>query len=217
MRGEDAGGEGSSMNLDVAILAGGKATRLRGLWDQSKFLVPVGGVPLINRIFENLESLSPRVVYLLLDDRGPQIMAHVKEMKTTLLIRPVFEGKPIGTSGALRGLLMIHESVPVDLRAPLMVLNHDTLPLYPLTALAEHHAQHHGAWATAAFVYLEESWRDVYAGASVLSVEAQREICADHRTHDFPVHLLGAQRYHVPGFLDVGTPEGFKQAQEYRE
>ncbi len=205
------------MNLDVAILAGGKATRLRGLWDQSKFLVPVGGAPLINRIFENLESLSPRVVYLLLDDRGPEIMAHVKEMKTTLLIRPVFEGAPIGTSGALRGLLKIHESVPADMRAPLMVLNHDTLPLYPLAALAEHHAQRHGAWATAAFVHHADSWRDVYAGASVLSVEAQREIYADQRTHDFPVHMLGAHRYHVPGFLDVGTPEGFNKAKEWKD
>lgn len=205
------------MNLDVAIFSGGKATRLRGLWDKSKFLVPVDGVPLIDRIFERIKELAPRMVYLLLDDRAPEIMEHVDRVQYYGLgVVSIIEGAPIGTAAALRGLLMAYDLSGVD-RRPIMVLNHDTLPLYPLTALAEYHEQRHGAWATAAFVHHAETWRDVYAGASVLSVEAQREIYADERTHDFPVHLLGAHRFNVPDFLDVGTPEGFKLAQEWRE
>lgn len=210
------------MSLDVAIFAGGKATRLRGLWDRSKFFVPVGGVPLIDRIFARIRDLAPRAVYPLLDDtHALEIMRHVNSMeKYGLDIVPMNEGEPTGTAGALRWLIGSMEGGYYRARferLPLMILNHDTLPLYPLTALAEYHAQRHGAWATAAFVHHAESWRDVYAGASILSVEAQREIYADKRTHDFPVHLLGAQRYIVPGFLDVGTPEGFNKAKEWKD
>lgn len=209
------------MNLDVAIFSGGKATRLRGLWDKSKFFVPVGGVPLIDRIFERIRELAPRAVYLLLDrTHATEILRHVvTRRRYGLDVVPINEGEPIGTAGALRRLLWMmgdFDSAPLE-RYPLMVLNHDTLQLYQLTALAEYHEQRHGAWATAAFVHRAESWRDVYAGASVLSVEAQREIYADERTHDFPVHLLGAHRFNVPGFLDVGTPEGFQRAKEWRD
>ena len=201
------------MNLDVAIFAGGKATRLRGLWDRSKFLVPVGGVPLITRLMAEIGTMRPRRLVMLLDDRAGEIINHPSVANRIFDLSWSIENPPAGTASAFRAGVR-DQKIRMDV--PLMVLNHDTLPLYPLASLAEHHAQHHGAWATAAFVHHEDFWRDVYAGASVLSVEAQREIYADKRTHDFPVHLLGAHRYHVPGFIDVGTPEGFNRAKEWK-
>ena len=83
--------------------------------------------------------------------------------------------------------------------------------------LVGHHLQRIGAWATGAFTHDPRRWRDIYAGACVLSPEAVGEIAADERTHDIWAHLLGVNAYRVPGFLDVGTPEGFRIAQEWKK
>ena len=201
------------VTLDALILAGGRGTRLRGVWDGPKCLVPVGGVPLLERLLVMLVPLRPGFVILATGNWRAEVIefacAHTHNLKIADCPDNMQRRGTAAAmrSAALRGLI----------GAPLLVLNGDTLPLYDLAALVRYHEQRLGAWATAAVQHDSVHWRDVYAGACVLSEAALDEICADKRTRDFPVHLLGAQRFMVPGFLDVGTPEGFQRAKEWRD
>ena len=205
------------MSIDVFIFTGGFATRLHGLWDGSKCLVPVAGRPLFDRLFVDcLAPLKPRRVVLGVGYLVEQVQWWLgRRFGGAPPFEVVFckEPEPLGTAPALRHALM-QDGL---LRAPLLALNHDTLPGYDLGALVRFYEQRVGAWAAAAFTHDSERWRDIYAGAAVLSAAALAEICADERTRDFPAHLLGAQRFFVPGFLDVGTPEGFRKAQTITE
>ena len=207
-------GQGCNVNLDVAIMAGGRATRLAGIWDKSKILVPVGGVPLLVRLLEAITALRPRRLVLLLDDRAQEIVQHPAMEGLAFPLDYSVEAPPQGTASAFRKGV---ESGAIHVDVPLVLLNHDTLPLYPLQALAGHHEQRVGTWATGAFVHEAARWRDIYAGACAFSAEAVRDIAAERRTHDLYAHLIGAQRFLVPGFLDVGTPDGFKRAQDWKE
>ena len=204
------------MNLDVLILCGGRGTRLRGLWDAPKCLVPIGGIPLIERLFIKLCALNPEFVALATGIWREEVKqftwAHTHNLQ--LIDAPDLQGRGNrkGTAMAVRraagrGLV----------GAPLLVLNGDTLPLYDLASLVAYHEARVGAWGTLAVRHDAATWHDVYAGACVLSEAALDEICADDRTQDFPAHLVGANRYVVPGFLDVGTPEGFQRAKEWRD
>lgn len=198
--------------IDVVILAGGKATRLHGLWKGPKCLVPVGGMPLLGRLLGLCLSIKAKTVRLALGHGGEEVERFFLKW---------WESTPTAHShyGAQLGLTHgTHAAVRECVRSgPVLVLNGDTLPLFDLRSLLAYHEQRHGAWATTAMVPDLARWRERYAGACVLSQEAIEEIRADQRTYDFPAALLGAQRYFVPGFLDVGTPEGFKQAQEYKD
>ena len=203
------------MNLDVCILAGGRGTRLRGVWDGPKCLVTVhDGRPVIEHLTNRALLLLPRRVFLLLGHGADQV---IEWRRCCCPHRDVLTipGLVFGTANAVCAAID-HTEMLLDVPAPLLVLNGDTLPLYDLAALVSYHEQRRSTWITAAFRHDSEAWRDVYAGACVLSVAAQREIRADERTRDFPAHLLGAQRFMVPGFLDVGTPEGFQRAKEWR-
>ena len=197
--------------MDVVILAGGLGTRLHELWKGPKCLVPVDVVPLLQRLLDLLVPLNPQYVTLSLGVKAAEVQQFVKK-GFSFPVACCVDPQPRGTTAALRRA--VKEGY---VEAPLLVLNGDTLPLYDLGALVQFHEQRLGAWATAAFAHDATAWRDIYAGACVLSAAALKEITADERTQDFSAHLLGAQRFIVPGFLDVGTPEGFQRAQEWRE
>lgn len=204
------------MTLDVLILCGGQGTRLRKLWAAPKCLVPVGGVPLLERLLALLVPLKPGFVCLATGAGHDEVWNTPLicfAQTQGLLISHSRDGSHTGTARAVR----VAAAEKGLIGAPLLVLNGDTLPLYDLSALVRYHRQRLNIWATAAFKHNSEQWRDTYAGACILSDAALTEICADTRTHDFPVHLLGAQRFVVPSFLDVGTPEGFQRAKEWRE
>lgn len=199
--------------IDVAVFAGGKGSRLAGLWHKSKFLVPVAGVPLIDRLMARVLALSPRRVTFMSDERTEELIGHAEESSWySKLADGLFwsQESAKGTASALRKAVA---SGDIAGDVPLLLLNHDTLPRYDLADLVDYHVP--DVWGTAAFVGRPD--RYLYAGACILNPYAVSEIMQDERTVDFPAHLLGAHRYIVPGFLDVGTPEGFKLAQEWTE
>ena len=103
----------------------------------------------------------------------------------------------------------------MHLNGPVLVLNGDTLPLYSLQELIVAHELLEHPWATAATARVNK--HPTFAGAVVLSPEAVEEIKGDTRTYDFAACLFNSERHWVSGFLDVGTPEGFRQAQEFKE
>ena len=128
------------MSLDVCILAGGLGTRLRGIWDGPKCLVPVGPkkIPLLEVLFRKLEPLKSRTVVLFLGQQAKEVLQWLFKREEELAVeflpgtRVLFsvEPCPLGTLGAVR--------LALPLLAPsLLILNGDTLPLFDLAAKVE--------------------------------------------------------------------------------
>lgn len=207
--------------LSVLILAGGQATRLRGIWDGPKCLVPVGGRPLLGVLLDLISPLKPSSLAILLGYRAAEVIAWAAEHANALPKsvppphfipdRGPFYYEQMGTYDALkRGLNTLHNQV--------LVLNGDTIPQYDLASLVQYHTQPPMSyWATATFCSNPGTGRAIYAGAIVLSPRAACEIREDPNILDFASVLLGAHRYYVPGFLDVGTRSGFEQAQSWKD
>lgn len=191
------------MSFDVCILAGGRGTRLVGLWDGPKCLVPFKGRPLIEELINRALALEPRKIYLLLGHRASQVVAWREDCCPHRNVIPIIETEPLGTAGALRN------AAPFLCR-PVLVLNGDTLPGYNLAGLVEFRDRMGNVEAVVA------CHDGKYAGAAVLNdVFFARLATSPER--DLDALLVDASRYRVPGFLDVGTPDGFCRVQHLKE
>lgn len=195
--------------MDVAILAGGLGTRLRGVWDGPKCLVPVDGWPIIERLLFTVKAIQPRTTSLLLGHRGLEVLEHLSMTTTwerlgTIRLAVVIS-PPEGTAEALRlGL--------GGVSAPLLVLNGDTLPRFSLKDMASFYLHNENLRFFDKSIIAWSLKQNCYAGAGILGADLLSRV--KHGTSpDLDSYLLGAERYLVPGFLDVGTPEGFAEAQ----
>lgn len=105
------------MNLSdvpVAILAGGRATRLGALSaDLPKALVPVAGRPFVDHQLELLQRNGVRQVVLCVGHLGEQVVSHVGDgERFGLQVRYSFDGERLlGTGGALRRALPLLDQV----------------------------------------------------------------------------------------------------------
>jgi hypothetical protein len=199
--------------MDVVILAGGFGTRLKDIWDGPKCLVPIKGKPLLAHLLQAVSLLQPRLTVLALGHRAAEVVAWLDEQDEQEQPLPVIfaiEDQPLGTAEALRGVMSRSN---FGLTAPLLVLNGDTLPLYDLAGLIGFHYGPTAVWQ------LEDcdtsvAWcADRFAGAAVIGSRTLAQIERSTIT-SLDWFLLKAIRYRVQGFLDVGTPEGFRKAQE---
>lgn len=193
--------------MDVAILCGGYGTRLDGLWDSAKCLVPLGdGRPILHHILVRVHRLRPRRIYLLTGHKDGDV---IDALRSGSMLSPrlqVAHSKPNGTAAALR------QHAPT-FQAPLMVLNGDTLPLYPLQDLAQR-------WAVDEPDVLIAMGGALPAGAVMLGVEALERLQLSSEP-DFARWLEreafgDVVRIGVSGFLDVGTPHGFELAKVWK-
>ncbi len=192
------------MNLDVCILAGGLGTRLSGIWDGPKCLVPITGKPLLLHLLERVAVLRPRIVCLALGHLSREVIRWI----ITIDDDPIYsvETSPLGTAGALR--LAIQE---MNLQAPILVLNGDTLPRYDLARLVAFHDRVGNVEAVVAVQ------GDKHAGAAVLNPPFLLRLTSTDETDlDALLRHAGASRYYAPGFLDVGTPYGFYCSQHLK-
>jgi mannose-1-phosphate guanylyltransferase len=109
-------------DIQIAILAGGLGTRLRGvLPDLPKILAPVHGKPFLEYLFDWLIRQGSRRVVLCLGYRADDVLSYLSGHSfAPLEIVTVAEPEPLGTGGALanaRSLLVTD---------PLMIMNGDT-------------------------------------------------------------------------------------------
>ncbi len=108
-------GEHLSSDLDPAgipvfILAGGRGTRLAGLADEPKSVVPVGGRPFLLYLLGSLHREGFRAIHLLTGYRSERIEEVLAEQRSgraaeilaDLKISFLPESSPQGTGGALR-------------------------------------------------------------------------------------------------------------------
>lgn len=192
--------------MDVCILAGGKGTRLAGVWDGPKCLVPVGGVPIIERIAKKAwhETEARKVVISLgwltgaIDVlRWWEKDGFVKDGLQDGVVRFAIEPAPIGRLRALISCLPA-------LTPPILVLNGDTLPRYKLSELGTDSAvAMYQRRPAGAYVIDEQALNVVVGYRGPVADLDQLLLCFIERRVGVPA-----------GFLDVGTPEGFATAQQ---
>jgi len=114
--------ESSLAAVDVAILAGGLGTRLRGtIGETPKVLAPVGGQPFLDYLLRWLAGFGARRVVMCLGFRADKVVEHLRQpVVRGLDIVTSIEPRPMGTAGALR------LAVPHFRSDPVLVINGDT-------------------------------------------------------------------------------------------
>ncbi len=121
--------------IDVAILAGGLGTRLRGvLGDTPKVLAPVGGKAFLDHLFAWLKGFGARRIVLCLGFRAEKVLEHVADhIPDGLEVVTVVEPEPLGTAGGLR---YARDKLVSD---QVLVMNGDTFVDADLGAFAAAH------------------------------------------------------------------------------
>lgn len=89
--------------IPVIIMAGGKGTRLYPFTKiLPKPLIPIGDVPILERIINRFCSYGSSDFYLTVNYKKEMIKSYFKELAPTYDITYVEESKPLGTAGSLR-------------------------------------------------------------------------------------------------------------------
>ena len=123
-------------DIDVAILAGGLATRLKGELEATpKVMAPIAGRPFLQLLLDWLRGYGARRAILGLGHLAEIAVAYLERAPSHgIEVVPVIEPEPLGTAGAVR-LMRAH------LRSdPVMVLNGDSFVAADLCAFAAAHA-----------------------------------------------------------------------------
>lgn len=226
------------LNNRVVIMAGGKGVRLRPITSSvPKPLVSLGDKPMLHRLLESLYAEGFREVAISINYLGEQIEESVGDGSSWgLSVTYLREKVALGTAGSL-GLL---EPRPTD---PVLVINADVLTGARLGELLAQHTRHGAAISVGMRVHDIEHpfgvldldgrtvmgirekpiWREfVSAGVYALSPEVFSLISGEEYL-DIPDLVSNAlsQNLLVEGFplhepwLDVGTPEDFRTAQDW--
>jgi NDP-sugar pyrophosphorylase family protein len=133
-------------SIDVAVLAGGLGTRIRGvLGDTPKVMAPIAlqgtSRPFLDIMLDWLARQGTRRVLLCLGHLADRVREHIaRHPRSDLTVDSVVEPQPLGTAGAIR---FARDRLASD---PIMVINGDTFVDADLAAmLAEHRARHAAA------------------------------------------------------------------------
>lgn len=107
--------------VPVVIMAGGKGTRLYPYTKiLPKPLIPIGDIPIMERIINRFAVYGVREYYATLNYRRSMIKSYFSDIEPDYTIRYVEEDKPLGTAGSLH---LIQDEIDV----PFIVTNCDIL------------------------------------------------------------------------------------------
>ena len=107
--------------VPVVIMAGGKGTRLYPYtMVLPKPLIPVSGIPIIERIIKRFIEYGVDSFYLSVNYKKSMIKAYFEELNLPCNIKYIEEDKPLGTGGSLK---LIEDKI----NKPLIVTNCDIL------------------------------------------------------------------------------------------
>lgn len=100
-------------DIPIIIMAGGKGTRLYPYTKiLPKPLIPIGEIPILERIMERFHEFGADEFYLTVNYRKEMIKSYFSEIKHDYMIHYVEEHKPLGTAGSIR-LIEKHFSTPI--------------------------------------------------------------------------------------------------------
>lgn len=130
----------SAVSTPVVLMAGGRGQRLLPLTrDVPKPMLPVGGVPLIEIILRRLASQGLRRVHVSVNYLADVIIDYIGDgSRFGVSVEYLHESKPLGTAGALAGLVD-----RVD--EPFIVMNSDLLTHVDLLGMIAFHRNNGGA------------------------------------------------------------------------
>lgn len=119
---EKAGSKGG-MPMDVAILAGGKGTRLSGITrGKQKCLVDVQGRPFISLLLKQLKGLGLTKIFVMAGFDGQSVKRTVDSLSKEFQLDVALfeEPEPLGTGGCL------HQLIGETSKSHVLVMNGDT-------------------------------------------------------------------------------------------
>jgi len=144
----DTVGLQAMLPFEVLILAGGRGSRLMPLTqDIPKPLLPVGGIPMIQRVIQHLSLYLPGAIHIALHHKADLIKTHcLQHVPTHSALHFLEESQPLGTAGALSLLkpvkpwiLVINADVISDINLEEMYLYALQYQTDVLMATARHH------------------------------------------------------------------------------
>jgi len=180
--------------IDVAVLAGGLGTRLRGvLGDRPKLLAPIGGITYLDCLLAWLARFGARRVVLSLGHLAGPVLAHVAHRPASgIEIVTLVEPAPCGTAGALR---FIRHALRTD---PVLLLNGDSYVDADLCGLIERHRMG-AAEATLVATWVPDAGR---YGALDLGPDGKVVAFAEKRPGAGPGHINAGAYALSRSFLD---------------
>lgn len=100
------------MNTPVVMMAGGKGTRLYPYTKiLPKALVPVGDIPIAERIFDNFYSFGCEDMYMIINHKKEMIYSYFNSLRKRYKITYIEESVPLGTGG---GLYLLENTIDKD-------------------------------------------------------------------------------------------------------
>lgn len=123
------------------VFAAGCGTRLKPWTEQHpKALVPVGGVPMLERVLRRIEAFRPRRIVVNVHHFAQQIMDYlaVRPSDTEIVISDE-SGELLETGG---GLLKARDLLDAAPDEPILIHNADILTDISLEAMIAHHTRH---------------------------------------------------------------------------
>lgn len=123
----------SLKSVPVIVMAGGKGTRLYPYTKiLPKPLIPIGDVPILERIFSNFNKYGADRFYLTVNYKKEMIKSYFGEYDLPYRIIYIEESIPLGTAG---GISLIEESFDT----PIIITNCDTLIDADYTEILDYH------------------------------------------------------------------------------
>lgn len=123
----------SLKNTPVIIMAGGMGTRLYPYTKiLPKPLIPIGDVPILERIINRFCEYGVSRYYLTLNYKKGMIKSYFADLAPEYEMRYVEEDRPLGTAGSIKLIQDVFDS-------PVIVTNCDTLVDADYAGLIEHH------------------------------------------------------------------------------
>jgi dTDP-glucose pyrophosphorylase len=88
--------------IPVIVMAGGKGSRLYPFTKiLPKPLIPIGDIPILERIFMNYYRFGVRYFYLTVNYRKEMIKSYFSDLNTPYEIEYIEESEPLGTAGSI--------------------------------------------------------------------------------------------------------------------
>ena len=122
-------------STSVIIMAGGKGTRLQPYtYILPKPLIPVGNVPILERIMRRFHSYGAQRFYLVINYKKELIKAYFNEIDLKAELCYVEEAKPLGTAG---GITLIDRKF----EGPVIITNCDIIIDANYADIVRHHIE----------------------------------------------------------------------------
>lgn len=120
-------------SIPVIIMAGGRGTRLYPYTKiLPKPLIPIGDVPILERIMERFYRYGVKDFYLTVNYKKEMIKSYFADQKTPYFIHYAEEVEPLGTAGSIRLITDVFST-------PVIVTNCDILIEENFGKVMEHH------------------------------------------------------------------------------